>query len=66
MGTNYQLFAPPSREWIGRIILKQPRALNAINTPLMQETTEALRAFEADSKLKRSYFPEKVGPFRRL
>jgi enoyl-CoA hydratase len=53
MGTNYQTIrATVEESGIGRIILNRPRALNAINTPLMQETTEALRAFEADSKIK--------------
>jgi enoyl-CoA hydratase len=36
---------------VGRIILNRPRALNAINAQLAQETTAALKSFEADPKI---------------
>jgi enoyl-CoA hydratase len=53
MSSDYQTIRISVEEGgVARIILNRPRALNAINTTLMRETTEALKSFEADSKIR--------------
>ncbi len=35
-------------EGVGRVTLNRPKALNALNSPLLQEVNRAMRAFDAD------------------
>ena len=39
------------REKVGLITLNRPKALNALNRQLAEEVLEALRAFDADSRV---------------
>ena len=47
-GTSYQTLLVESRERVGLITLNRPKALNALNTQVMQEIVAALMRFDAD------------------
>ena len=48
---NFENIIAESRQPIGLITLNRPEALNALSTPLMQELSEAVEVFEADSAI---------------
>jgi len=48
---NFENIIAESRQPIGLITLNRPEALNALSTPLMQELSEAIDEFEADSAI---------------
>lgn len=47
----YENILVETRGPVGLITLNRPQALNALSTPLMQELTRAVDAFEADDKI---------------
>ncbi|WP_321395466.1 enoyl-CoA hydratase [Emcibacter sp.] len=49
---SYEMILVDRKEPVGLITLNRPEALNALNGQLMNEMTEALRAFEADDEIR--------------
>ncbi len=49
---SYQMILVDCKEPVGLITLNRPEALNALNGQLMDEVTDALRAFEADENIR--------------
>lgn len=48
---SYENIIVETRDRVGLITLNRPKALNALNSALMGELTEALSAFDADDKI---------------
>tara|TARA_Y100001960_G_scaffold330653_1_gene425270 strand:+ start:1566 stop:2342 length:777 start_codon:yes stop_codon:yes gene_type:complete len=48
---NFENIIAESRQPVGLITLNRPESLNALSTPLMQELSEAVEVFEADSAI---------------
>ena len=49
---SYKMILVDCKEPVGLITLNRPEAMNALNGQLMDEITQALRAFEADEKIR--------------
>ncbi|WP_417316622.1 enoyl-CoA hydratase [Emcibacter sp.] len=49
---SYEMILVDRKEPVGVITLNRPEALNALNSQLMNEMTEALRGFEADDEIR--------------
>lgn len=49
---SYKMILVDCKEPVGLITLNRPEAMNALNGQLMDEITQALRAFEADDKIR--------------
>ncbi|PCI33168.1 MAG: enoyl-CoA hydratase [Alphaproteobacteria bacterium] len=49
---SYKMILVDCKEPVGLITLNRPEAMNALNGALMDEITQALRAFEADEKIR--------------
>lgn len=49
---SYKMILVDCKEPVGLITLNRPEAMNALNSQLMDEVTQALRAFEADDKIR--------------
>ncbi|PCI50070.1 MAG: enoyl-CoA hydratase [Alphaproteobacteria bacterium] len=49
---SYKMILVDNKEPVGLITLNRPEAMNALNGQLMDEVTQALRAFEADDNIR--------------
>ena len=48
---DFETLLIETRGNVGLITLNRPKALNALNSAVMRELTQALRAFEADTEI---------------
>ena len=65
-GRKYETILVERRERVGLITLNRPKALNALNRQLSQETLKALQEFDADDRVAEAGQEALAEGFRHL